>query len=193
MKVGCAVASGFAQARGDALDLPDGTATGSEINYGSSADNDYERVAAVLPEVRAMQSADLPQIVRIDRVLTGRYREAYIAAKLHEAMHESQVRVSLAARLDGAIVGYLMARSDLGDFGRSEPVAVLDTIGVDPEYVHHGIGHALISQLFANLGALHVERVETVVDPVNELGLLGFLYSIGFTPSQRLAFVRSVG
>ena len=82
-----------------------------------------------------------------------------------------------------------MARADLGDFGRTEPVAVIDTIGVDPGYAHRGVGHALVSQLFANLGALRIERVETVVAP-RDFGLLGFLYDVGFTPSQRFAFVR---
>jgi ribosomal protein S18 acetylase RimI-like enzyme len=82
-----------------------------------------------------------------------------------------------------------MARADLGDFGRIEPVAVIDTIGVDREYAHHGVGHALMSQLFANLGALRIERVETVVAP-RDIALLGFLYEIGFAPSQRIAFVR---
>ena len=67
-----------------------------------------------------------------------------------------------------------MARADLGDFGRTEPVAVLDTIGVDPAYEHRGIGHALVSQLFANLEALQIDRVETVVAPT-DLALLGFL------------------
>ena len=85
-----------------------------------------------------------------------------------------------------------MARADLGDFGRTEPVAVMDTIGVDPGYAHRGVGHALVSQLFANLGALRIERVETVVAP-RDFGLLGFLYDVGFAPSQRLPFVRRLG
>jgi len=87
------------------------------------------------------------------------------------------------------IVGFVMARADLGDFGRTEPVAVLDTIGVDPAFEHHGVGHAMVSQLFANLAALHIDRVETLLAR-SDLALLGFLYSTGFEPSQRLAFVR---
>jgi N-acetylglutamate synthase-like GNAT family acetyltransferase len=83
-----------------------------------------------------------------------------------------------------------MARVDLGDFGRTEPVAVLDTIGVHPDYAHRRIGHALLSQLFANLGALGIERVESIVAP-RDLRLLGFLYAVGFTPSQRVPFVRA--
>ena len=139
-----------------------------------------------------MSASDLTEIVRIDRALTGRDRSAYIGRKLTEAMTESGVRVSLAARLDGAIVGFVMARADLGDFGRTDPTAVLDTIGVDPEYEHQGVGHALLSQLFLNLGALRIERVETVVAP-RDLGLLGFLYDVGFGPSQRIPFVKASG
>jgi ribosomal protein S18 acetylase RimI-like enzyme len=109
--------------------------------------------------------------------------------KLVETIHDSAIRVSLTARMEGAIVGFLMARVDLGDFGRTEPVAVIDTLGVDSRYTHRGVGHALLSQLFVNLGALRIERVETVVAP-RDLALLGFLYDAGFAPAQRLAFVR---
>jgi hypothetical protein len=34
--------------------------------------------------------------------------------------------------MDGAIVGFVMARADLGDFGRTEPVAVVDTTASSP-------------------------------------------------------------
>jgi ribosomal protein S18 acetylase RimI-like enzyme len=104
-------------------------------------------------------------------------------------MHESALRVSLIARRDGIVEGFLMARADLGDFGRVEPVAVIDTIGVHPDFAHRGVGRALLSQLFVNLGALRIERVETVLAP-RDFGLLGFLYDAGFGPSQRLPFVR---
>jgi ribosomal protein S18 acetylase RimI-like enzyme len=70
-------------------------------------------------------------------------------------------------------------------------VAVLDTIGVDPDYAHRGVGHALLSQLFVNLAALRVERVETMVTREN-FGLLGFFYDAGFGQSQRLSFDKQV-
>ena len=169
-----------------------GRGPGFEIDYGAPGNNDYERLARDTCDVRAMSTADLAEIVRIDRGLTGRDRSAYIGRKLAEAMTESGVRVSLAARLDGAVVGFVMARADLGDFGRTDPTAVLDTIGVDREYEHQGIGHALLSQLFLNLAALRIDRVETVVAP-RDLALLGFLYDVGFEPSQRIPFVRALG
>ena len=136
-----------------------------------------------------MRPADLREIIRIDRSITGRDRSGYIDGRLKEAMDDSAIRVSLTARIDDAIVGYLMARADLGDFGRTAPVAVIDTIGVDSGYEHRGVGHALVSQLFANLGALRVERVETVV-AASDLALLGFFHCVGFKPSQRVSFVR---
>jgi ribosomal protein S18 acetylase RimI-like enzyme len=183
----CAVADGYQAERGDELDLPEGSpAAGREVDYGAPESNDFERVARVQSDVRAMQPADLAQIVRIDREITGLDRTNYIGAKLAEAMDKSGIRVSLTARLDGAIVGYVMARADLGDFGRAEPVAVLDTIGIDPAYRHRGVGLALLSQLFANLGALKIDRIETVVAP-SDFDLLGFLYRAGFKPMPRIA------
>jgi len=186
----CAVGGGaYAPVRDDALE-PEDAAPG-EIDYGANRGDRYERLARDVVDVRAMADADLDAILRIDRAITGRDRGAYIRAKHAEAMVDSAIRVSLTARLDGAIVGFLMASTDLGDFGRTEPVAILDTIGVDPAYAHHGVGHALVSQLFSNLGALRIERVETIVAP-RELALLGFLYEVGFAPSQRMAFVRRI-
>lgn len=173
----------------EALTLPPGHGPGGEINFGAAEANDNERLAREQPEVRPMKPEDLREIVRIDHAITGRDRGSYIAARLAEALDDSALRVSLAARFDGAIVGFVMARADLGDFGRTEPVAVVDTIGIDPDYAHRGFGKALLEQLFANLSALQVERVETVVNAA-DLTLLGFFQSAGYAPSQRLPFVR---
>jgi len=188
--VECAVAGGaYRPERDDAITLPTDDGPGHEIRFDGGGGNDFERLARDNADVRSMTPADLPGIVRIDRGITGRDRAGYLSAKLAEAMDDSSLRVSLCAQRDGANLGFLMARVDRGDFGRTEPVAVIDTIGVDLEYTRHGIGRALLSQLFVNLGALHVERVETIV-AASDLGLLGFLYGVGFVPSQRLAFVR---
>jgi ribosomal protein S18 acetylase RimI-like enzyme len=186
--VDCPVGDGAYRPERDDVAEP-GLRQGDANDYSAPAGNDYEKLARDTADLRSITAADLPSIVRIDRLLTGRDRTEYMRAQLAEALDDSTIRVSLVARLDDTVVGYLMARSDLGDFGRTEPVAVIDTIGVDPEYAHRGVGHALVSQLFANLGALRVERVETILAP-RDLALTGFLYDCGFAPSQRLAFVR---
>jgi Acetyltransferases len=145
--------------------------------------------AAASADVRSMAAADLDGIVAIDRRVSGRDRRDYLRGRLEEALDDSTLRVSLVARRGGMLAGFLMARADHGDFGRTEPAAVLDTIGVDPEQTRQGVARALLTQLFANLAALRIERVETVVTPADQ-ALAAFLHATGFAPSQRLAFAR---
>jgi ribosomal protein S18 acetylase RimI-like enzyme len=191
--VDCPVYGGeYVSERDAPVAMPAGDGPANEVNFGAPEGNDFERLARDTADIRPMSADDLPDIVRIDRSIVGADRHGYIANKLQETLADSDIRVSLTARMDGVVVGFVMARADLGDFGRTEPVAVLDTIGVDPEYSHRGIGHALLSQLFLNLGALRIERIETQVAP-RDLGLLGFLYDVGFVPSQRLPFARQLG
>ncbi len=140
-------------------------------------------------EARTMREDDLEAIVRIERRLTGRERHDYMRSRLTEALGESAVRVSLVAHCEDSLAGFAMARMDFGDFGRAEPVAVLDTLGVDPGFARRGIGAALLSQLFMNLAALGIDAVETTVAR-EDFGLLGFLYRAGFGPSPRLAFTK---
>jgi GNAT superfamily N-acetyltransferase len=140
-------------------------------------------------EVRTLAASDLEDILRIDRHLLGRERRDYMQLRLGEAMGDTAVRVSLVARCEDSIAGYAMARMDFGDFGRAEPVAVLDTIGVDPGFARRGVGAALLSQLAVNLAALGIERIETTVAH-DDFELLGFLYRAGFSRSPRLAFVK---
>jgi predicted N-acetyltransferase YhbS len=142
-------------------------------------------------ETRLLTERDIEGVARVDRRHTGRDRRGYLCRALTEALADSALRVSLAAQVDGALAGYLMARLDYGDFGRAEPVAVIDTIGVDPLRQRQGVGRAMLSQLFMNLAALRVERVETVV-AAGELGLLGFFYGAGLRPSERLAFLKQL-
>lgn len=160
-----------------------------ERDYSAPAANDYEALARDGSDIRSMSLADLPQVAAIDRQITGHNRTSYINGLFDEAMHDSAVRVSLIARADDVPAGFIMARTDFGSFGRSEPAAVIDTLGVTPNAGHKGVGTALLSQLFVNLQALLVERLETVV-AYNDLGLLNFFYRAGFVPSQRLAFIK---
>ncbi|MCX7142415.1 MAG: GNAT family N-acetyltransferase [Proteobacteria bacterium] len=161
----------------------------AEIDYSKAQTNDFEALARDRSDVRSLEREDLGEIVRIDRRIMNRDRSAYITHILDEALKDSAIRVSLAAHQDGSITGFVMASVDFGDFGRTEPAAVLDTIGVDPGFTGAGVGTALLSQLFVNLEALRVERVATVVERDN-FALLEFFYRAGFGPSQRLGFAK---
>jgi ribosomal protein S18 acetylase RimI-like enzyme len=173
--------------RSGGITIPQHVGEAAEINYGGEAAPDYGPLARDRIPVRSMAEGDLHALVAIDRRITGLDRAAYFKRKLADALTESDVRVSLVAELDTVPVGFIMARVDLGEFGRVETTAVIDTIGVDPDYQNKGVGRALVSQLLANLGTLRVEKVRTEVD-WQDHDLLAYLDRNGFRPSQQLCF-----
>jgi ribosomal protein S18 acetylase RimI-like enzyme len=173
------------------VSIPERVGAARELNYGNPAAPDFGPLARDRIPVRAMKDADLAALVDIDRRITGGDRAAYFERKLAEALHESDVRVSLVAEWDGVPVGFIMARVDFGDFGRFEPAAVLDTIGVDPDYRDQGVGRALMSQLLVNLATLRVECIRTEVG-WRQRDLLGFLDQCGFQPAQRLCLDHTI-
>jgi predicted N-acetyltransferase YhbS len=181
-----------AKSRQSGVTIPEQVGAAAEINYGKAAAPDFGPLARDRIPVRAMQQSDLGKLVRIDRRITGRDRREYFERKLEEALQESDVRVSLVAEIDGEPVGFIMARVDFGAFGRIEPVAVLDTIGVDPDAQNCGVGRALLSQLLINLSTLRVERIRTELG-WNEHTLLSFLDRCGFRPSQMLCLHHELG
>jgi ribosomal protein S18 acetylase RimI-like enzyme len=169
------------------MTIPKRIGGAAEINYGGPPAPDFGPLARDRIPVRAMKESDLRALITIDRRITGGDRSAYFESKLMEALHESDVRVSLVAEQNGGPVGFIMARVDFGEFGRFEPMAVMDTIGVDPDYRDLGIGRALLSQLLINLTTLRVERIWTEIN-WRDRELLAFLDNCGFKPSQQLCF-----
>lgn len=171
--------------------IPQRVGDKAEVSYSEPHGIDFGPLARDKIPIRAMRETDLPAMITIDRHITGRDRKNYFGQKLEEALYESDVRVSLVAERDDHVVGFIMARVDLGAFGRMEPIAVMDTIGVDPGYRNQGIGRALLSQLLLNLASLRVERIRTEIN-WRDRELLAFLDSCGFRPSQELCFDRNI-
>jgi predicted N-acetyltransferase YhbS len=126
-------------ARAESTASPARDKPGDPNDWSAPAHNDFEQLARDVADVRLLTIKDLDDVVRIDRANTGRERRAYIQHALDEALRETGVRISLAARIDGVMAGCVMARADLGDFGRTEPVAVIDTLDEAPEYAHRGV------------------------------------------------------
>ncbi len=147
---------------------------------------EFEALAA-----RSLRPSDLDAVVRIDRRIVGRSRRKYFEVKLAEALNETRIMVSLGVEIDGHLVGFLMARLYFGEFGVPEPIAILDTIGVDPEHPRQGIGKALMDQFRRNLAALGIEKIQTEA-MWNEWALIRFLDGCGFKPSGRVCLDATV-
>lgn len=142
--------------------------------------------------VRELNLRDLEGVVRIDLRRSGRSRHEYYARKLQEAVGESGVRISLAAEIDGRLVGFMLGRLYYGEFGVPEPTAIIDSLGVDPDYKGQHVGAALLAQLETNLRGFGIETVRTEV-PWDHLDLLGFLGSHGFQPAPVLTLQKKLG
>jgi len=134
--------------------------------------------------VRNLRPEDLDAVTALDARNTGRRRREYLRLKLDESLSEAGIRVSLAAELQGVFGGFLLARVYHGEFGILEPEAVLDTIGVHPDFQGRGVGSALLEQLRTNLSGLGVPRLRTEVG-WDDTALLTFFQHEGFRPAPR--------
>lgn len=135
--------------------------------------------------VRNLRPSDLESVVALDAKNVGRRRDEYFRVKLSQNLAETGIKVSLAAEVDGIFCGFLLARVYYGEFGRTEPAAVLDTIDVHPDFRGHGVGAALLRQLRTNLAGLSVSSLQTEVS-WDDQSLLGFFHHAGFRPASRL-------
>jgi ribosomal protein S18 acetylase RimI-like enzyme len=178
---------GFADTAGLQVADPYPLLESGDRDYSGSSGDQAGSLARDLVHCRSLTIADLPALVHIDSKLTGHRNTAYYERKVNEALNESGIRVSMVAELHGQVAGFIMARVDYGEFDRTEPTAVLDSIAVDPAEGHHLVGSALLSQLLANLTGLRLETIRTEVDATH-LDVLGFLTRNGFHQSQELAF-----
>ena len=102
-------------------------------------------------DVRVLTDADLDWVVAIDAQRTGRTRRAYFKLKIDEAVHNSGLRISLAARVGRDPAGFLIARLYYGEFGKPEPSCVLDSIATAPAFAGKKVARALLRQLETNL------------------------------------------
>ncbi len=157
-----------------------------EVDFSSPEGDEAGALSQDRIPVRSMTESDLDAIIRIDRKLSGNDRTAYFERLRREAFHASGVRVSLVAEIDGFVVGFVMARVDFGEFGRTIPEAVLDAVGVNPDFQGQGVGSALVSQLASSLAMLQVEHLRTEV-AWNDIHNIAFFSTSSFRPSQRIA------
>lgn len=162
-----------------------------EPDYSSPDGDDPDALSLDRIPVRSMKQDDLRKIISIDRESTGVDRSEYYERKLHESLHETGVRVSLVAEIDGYPVGFIMAGVDFGEFGHTSTEAGMDTLAVDPGFQGQGIGRALMAQLIASLAILQVDTVYTEIN-WNDVDLIAYLSTCDFAPTQRVTLVRKL-
>ena len=146
---------------------------------------DTDIIARDLVLVRSLSAGDLNAIVSIDAAGTGRRRERFLAQKLTQALADTGITMSLAAEVDDHVVGFALARLYYGEFGVVEPAAVLDVLGVHPDYRGRHVAAALIDQLRTNLLGLGIRTLQTEVQ-WSSIDLVTFFQHEGFSIAPRL-------
>jgi len=141
--------------------------------------------------VRSAGEADLDAIVRVDAAAGGISRTQYLYRRLKMALGEGGIRLALVGEVDGSVVGFVLAAVDYGEFGRTVPSAVIDAIGVHPDFRGHHIGAALFRQVEMQLVALGIESVRTEV-AWDQVELLGFFRHAGYVPAPRLCLQKTL-
>jgi ribosomal protein S18 acetylase RimI-like enzyme len=142
--------------------------------------------------VRVLRGDDYPAIVEIDARVGGKPRPEYYERKMRSLMDgTSQIVSSLAAEHGGVVVGFLMGQVCDGEFGAPESMALVDTIGVDPDYQRAGVARIMFEEFMTSMKAIGVTSVRTLVH-WNSWDLIKFFDSMGFTPEPVLNLERKL-
>jgi N-acetylglutamate synthase-like GNAT family acetyltransferase len=142
---------------------------------------------AVQVNVRMIRMNDLDSVVAIDRLITGQERREYYQRKLEQAVdNKHNVNASLAAEVDGKVVGFMMGDVFFGEYGIPDASATVDTIGVHPDFQKHGVASDLMDQFLMNMKAANVKKVYTLVN-WSDFALESFFSRHKFQPSKRIS------
>lgn len=136
---------------------------------------------------RLMNTDDFDAVVRIDEKVFKASRAEYYELKFEKLFRSKEyLPTSLVAeKEDRTVVGFVMGELYMGEYGISQEGATLDTIGVDPDYQHNGIGGRLINEFMDHLRDLNVKKVNILVDR-NDSKLMHFFNANHFSPSKTI-------
>jgi predicted N-acetyltransferase YhbS len=144
-------------------------------------------------KIRLMKVDDFNAVVRVDKKIVKASREEYYRLKFETLVQSPDyLPTSLVAEGEGGtVVGFVMGELYIGEYGISQEKATLETIGVDPDYQHKGIGKQLINEFMDHLRTLGVQKVNTLVDG-NDSTLMHFFSANQFSPSKTINLERSL-
>lgn len=137
-------------------------------------------------KIRLMEVGDYAAVTRIDEKVLKIPRPEYYTLKFEELVQSTdRLPTSLVAETaEGTVVGFIMGELFIGEYGISRE-ATLDTIGVDPDYQHQGVGRLLLAEYRDHLKALGARKISTLVDS-EDARLTRFFTSNQFGPSRTI-------
>ena len=140
--------------------------------------------------VRAVEDADLGEIVALDEKVTGKYRPGVWEKRLGYYMRRDP-EASVVAESSGRVIGFMFGEVRSGEFGLEEPTGWIEVLGVDPAQRGRSIGRSLAEHMLAHFKRKGATTVRTLVDGKME-EIAGFFSSIGFEPASVTAYVKEL-
>jgi ribosomal protein S18 acetylase RimI-like enzyme len=128
-------------------------------------------------KLRVLTLRDLKAVADIDESLLGTRRENYWEEKLEKA--ETRGVPSLAAEVNGKVVGFILGNVSGWEYGVPENVAYIDTLGVKKDFNRKGIARLLMKEMFSMFKKVGADTVYVFVDK-NDQDFLDFFEKIGF-------------
>ena len=144
-------------------------------------------------KIRPMKTEDFDAVVTIDERVFNTPRRKYYELKFEKLFKfKGYLPMSLVAEEEGGtVIGFIMGELYIGEYGIFDEEARLDTICVDPDYQHKGIGEQLINEFMDHLRNNGVKKANTLVD-WNEAKLMHFFGANQFSPSKTINLERNL-
>ncbi|HPC66707.1 MAG TPA: GNAT family N-acetyltransferase [Syntrophorhabdaceae bacterium] len=128
-------------------------------------------------KLRILTIRDLDAVTEIDYSLLGKRRREYWATRLEYA--ETSGIPSLAAEVNGNLIGFILGSASGWEYGIPENVAWIDTLGVKKEYQRKGIARMLFVEMLSMFKKVGVDTVYVFVNWKDQ-DLLQFFEKMGF-------------
>ncbi len=142
--------------------------------------------------IRNIRREDRERVTVIDSLMTGYRRDPYFERKFRRMFGEdAPILLGLAAEYKGRLVGFILGEVNTGEYGISQPVASVDTLGVDPEFKRGGIGKVLLEEYCSVSAKAGVEIMTTLVSQ-DWPDVIAFFEANNFNPVRLVALERKL-
>ena len=141
---------------------------------------------------RALVAADLEAVLALDKRIVGRSRQKYFLRRMQSAQREPSAHIQVAIDGPEGLIGFALARVLEGEFGRPEQVAVIETIDIDPDHRHQGLGQRLLEGIEDVARHKGIRKLQTQTN-WNNHSLIGFLDRSGFALAPRHLIECQIG
>jgi ribosomal protein S18 acetylase RimI-like enzyme len=141
--------------------------------------------------IRSIRKEDLSAIVQIEDRTTGVSRRDYWEKRIDMYEAIRPFWASIVAEVDNRVVGFLFGRAGELEFGLADPVAWIETVGVDPAYRRQGIAAKMVEHFNLSADEHKISTVFTLVGKNNK-DMEQFFSKVGFAQGEMRHFQKTV-